>query len=57
MAISQPFPTHVSYAYSQNSQKMITKTILKIEVRVESVKVRGYLLNISVGGAGAKAVT
>ena len=55
--ISQPLPTHVSYEYSQNSRKMITKTILKIEIRVKSVKIRGYLLNISVGNASTKAVT
>jgi hypothetical protein len=53
--------TALSYSffleYLQNSRKVITKTILKIEIRVKPVKIRGYLLNISVGNASTKAVT
>ena len=41
MAILQPITTHVSLAYSQNSRKMITKRIIKIEIRVKFIKIRG----------------
>jgi hypothetical protein len=57
MAISFLFLTLVSFAYSQTSRKMIAKTILKIEIRVKFVKIRGYLLKISVGNASTKAIT
>ena len=36
---------------------MIAKTILKIEIRVQFMKIRGYLSVSSVGNASTKAVT
>ena len=41
MALSFLLLTLVSFAYSQTSRKMIAKTILKIEIRVKFVKIRG----------------
>ena len=48
MAISEPFPTLVSLARAETSRKMITKTVIKIEIRAEFMKIRGDLMNKSV---------
>ena len=48
MAISEPFPNLVMLACVETSRKIIIKTVLKIEIRVEFMKIRGDLMNKSV---------
>ena len=57
MAISQLFPNLNALACAENSQNMITKTVLKFENRVEFMKIRGYVLIKSAANASAQAST